>query len=476
MAFGKVRNSVTQNSHSTKQPSWLNMPGKHQVGEGSSSKRGYKKKLPSKCFQERVTNKERFSDALNSQRWRFLKSGLDDFRNGCPPPSDNIVIQGTKGPVPIILHYKKIDASQIVPYKSRDLLSKSRIIYSKLTTTQKAKKDYIAQTEHCLMQHPLALYPHLEESVPPETLLCFFSYLKFEIVQTGETCCILLYPQLFHDVVKLLDPEMHLTRTSPDYSKTDVTIPPTGQYHLKYEVNPNISYSATLPWIQKNKNPYTWFSEKEVAERKQAAQTDYIPPLDENVKRVTKEFCDWINAMGGEKYNIDEGTIMKLFDTRYETDIKTAAPIKIVELYQIPAELRQYLGRVPARKTIRSSAKLTPPEPKWEKIKYGAWYLPPKTWKKRQATGQEEIPECLQVFLNVRKKIIQKNKGGWEPPLHGTYAFEHFLEMKGYRKPEFLLQMLAASHSDKIEDNEFFSRKLSMKVLEDFKLHSSSIF
>ncbi|XP_025031631.1 protein FAM47E-like [Python bivittatus] len=408
----------------------------------------YKKKLPSKCFQERVTNKERFSDALNSQRWRFLKSGLDDFRNGCPPPSDNIVIQGTKGPVPIILHYKKIDASQIVPYESRDLLSKSRIIYSKLTTTQKAKKDYIAQTEHCLMQHPLALYPHLEESVPPE---------------------------LFHDVVKLLDPEMHLTRTSPDYSKTDVTIPPTGQYHLKYEVNPNISYSATLPWIHKNKNPYTWFSEKEVAERKQAAQIDYIPPLDENVKRVTKEFCDWINAMGGEKYNIDEGTIMKLFDTRYETDIKTAAPIKIVELYQIPAELRQYLGRVPARKTVRSSAKLTPPEPKWEKIKYGAWYLPPKTWKKRQATGQEEIPECLQVFLNVRKKIIQKVMSE-HSPLHGTYAFEHFLEMKGYRKPKFLLQMLAASHSDKIEDNEFFSRKLSMKVLEDFKLHSSSIF
>ncbi|XP_063166812.1 protein FAM47E-like [Candoia aspera] len=405
----------------------------------------YKEKLPSKCFQERVSNKERFSDALNSQRWRFLKSGLDDFRNGCPPPSDNIIIQGTKGPIPIILHYKKTDASQMVPYKSRDLLSKSNVVYSKLTTTQKAKKDYIAQTEHCLMQHPLALYPHLEESVPPE---------------------------LFHDVVKLLDPEMHLTRTSLNYSKDDVTIPSPAQHHLKYDMNPNRSYSSTLPWMRKSKNPYTWFSEKEVAKRKQAAQIAYIPPLDKNVKRVTKEFCEWVNAMGGEKYNIDEGTIMKLFDTSYETDIKTAAPIKIVELYQIPAELRQYLGKVPARKRVRSSTKLTPSEPKWEKIKYGAWYLPPKKWKKRRVTEKEEIPECLKVFLNVRKKIAQKGKGVQEPPLHGTYAFERFLEMKGYRKPEFLLQMLAASRSDKVaEDSEYLSRK----VLESFKVPSSSI-
>ncbi|KAG8134300.1 hypothetical protein E2320_007422, partial [Naja naja] len=297
----------------------------------------YKEKLPSKCFQKQASNKERFSDSLNGQRWRFLKSGLDDFRSGYLPPSDNLVIQGTKGPAPIILQYKKLDPSQIVPYKSGDLRRKRTA----------------------------------------------------------------------------------LTRTSPDYSKDDATIPSPTQYHIKYDLPANRSYSATLPWVHKKKNPYTWFSKKEVAQRQQAAKIDYVPPLDENVKRVTKEFCEWVNEM--------------LFDTRYESDIKTATPIKIVELYQIPAELRQFLGGHPGRKRIPT--KITPSEPKWEKIKYGAWYLPPKTWKKKRATEKEEIPECLQIFLKARKKIVQK----------------------------FLLQMLAAGHSDKIaEDSELLSRKLSM--------------
>ncbi|XP_026532304.1 protein FAM47E-like [Notechis scutatus] len=339
----------------------------------------YKEKLPSKCFQKQASNKERFSDSLNGQRWRFLKSGLDDFRSGCPPPSGSLIIQGTKGPAPIILQYKKLHPSQIVPYKSRDLLRKRTAVHSRLPTPLKSKMDSMTQTKLTQEQHPLALYPHLEESVPPE---------------------------LFDDVMKLLDPGMELTRTSPDYSKDDSTIPSPTQYHIRYDVPPNRSYSATLPWVQKKKNPYTWFSKKEVAQRQQAAKIDYVPPLDENVKRVTKEFCEWVNEMGGDKYNIDEDTIMKLFDTRYESDIKTATPIKIVELYQIPAELRQYLGGHPVRKRIPT--KLTPSEPKWEKIKYGAWYLPPKTWKKKRATEKEEIPECLQIFLKARKKIVQK--------------------------------------------------------------------
>ncbi|XP_058049451.1 protein FAM47E [Ahaetulla prasina] len=404
----------------------------------------YKEKLPSKCFQKQASNKERFSDSLNGQRWRFLKNGLDDFRSGYPPPSDNVIIQGTKGPVPIILQYKKRDSSQIVPYKSRDLLRKPSAVHSRLPTPQKIKTDSMSQTKITQEQHPLALFPHLEESVPPE---------------------------LFDDVMKLLDPEMQLTRTSPDYNKDDATSPSPAQYHMKYEAPPTRSYSSTLPWMHKKKNPYTWFSKKEVAQRHQAAKIDYVPPLDENVKRVTKEFCEWVNAMGGEKYNIDEDTIMKLFDTRYESDIKTATPIKIVELYQIPAELRQYLGRHPSRK--RSTPKLTPSEPKWEKIKYGAWYLPPKTWKKKPATEKEGIPECLQTFLNARKKIVQKAE--LESSLHGTYAFEQFLETKGYRKPQFLLQMLAAGHSDKIaEDSELLSRKLSTKVLQEFRSQSSA--
>lgn len=127
----------------------------------------YKEKLSSKCFREYSCKKERYSDALNTQRWRFLKNGIDDFRNGCPPPTGHIIIHGKKGPVPVILHYKKTDPSQMVSFKPKEL-DKKDISFSRLSASQKTRKDYIAQAERCLARHPLALYPHLEESVSPE--------------------------------------------------------------------------------------------------------------------------------------------------------------------------------------------------------------------------------------------------------------------------------------------------------------------
>ncbi|XP_054846360.1 protein FAM47E-like [Eublepharis macularius] len=369
----------------------------------------YKARLPSKCFQEYSCKKERYSDALNSQRWRFLKSGLDDFRNGCCPPADNIIIRGNKGPVPIILRYKKPDPSQIVPCKPWELRTKSDISFSKLSTSQKAKKEYIAQTERCLAEHPLALYPHLEESVPPE---------------------------LFCDVVKLLDPEMHRSRILQNRPQPKTTLP-TFQYQVQsHGLKPGMRHSsATEFWKPKYKNPYMWLSKKEVAAREEADRIGYVPPLDENVKQITKDFCDWVNTMGGEQYNIDEATLMKLFDTRYETKAASSAPIKIVKLYQVPAELKECLGRPPSPSAYKSSLK-TSSEPKQEKIKYGAWYLHPKTWKKLKVEEKPAVPDILQNFLNLRKygKKVEKIEEEAKP-LHGIYAFDEFLELKGYRKP-----------------------------------------
>ncbi|KAM9295727.1 LOW QUALITY PROTEIN: protein FAM47E [Morus bassanus] len=62
----------------------------------------YREKLPSRCLPAHST-KQRFSDSLNGQHWRFLKSSLDDFRNGFPPPCDNTIIRSPKGHSPILL-------------------------------------------------------------------------------------------------------------------------------------------------------------------------------------------------------------------------------------------------------------------------------------------------------------------------------------------------------------------------------------
>ncbi|XP_065261194.1 protein FAM47E [Emys orbicularis] len=366
----------------------------------------YKEKLPSKSFRER-SNKAKFSDSLNSQRWRFLKSGLDDFRSGVPAPSDNIIICGTKGLLPIVLPN---NASQ---QKARKTFTRQ----SGLSPLQKARWDHIAQTEHCLSQHPLALYPHLEESIPPE---------------------------LFEEVVTILDPEMCL-HSKAGYKDRDQAshTPQQELFQLEDGKSKEISpRPSALLKQSKGKSPYTLFSKKEVAAREKAARRRYVPPLDENVKQVTKEFCDWVASWGGEHYNLDEDTIMRLFDTGFETKPTLTMPVEVVEINNVPPELRTRLGVSSSLKAIKNPPKVSRPgktkqaaPPKWEKIRYGAWYLDPKTWRKQKVNEPLEDPKAAaDAIQNVRKRFSEKEAEVTQ--LHGTHAFKEFLERKGYRKPE----------------------------------------
>ncbi|XP_032623957.1 protein FAM47E [Chelonoidis abingdonii] len=387
----------------------------------------YKEKLPSKGFREH-SNKAKFSDSLNSQRWRFLKSGLDDFRSGVPAPYDNIIIRGTKELLPIVLPN---NASQ----------QKAR----KTFTRQEARRDHIAQTEHCLSQHPLALYPHLEESIPPK---------------------------LFKEVVAILDPEMclHSKAGYKDREQASYT-PQQVLFQLEDGKSKEISPRPSALFKQsKCKSAYTLFSKKEVAAREKAARRSYIPPLDENIKRATKEFCDWVASWGGENYNIDEDTIMRLFDTSYETKPTLAMPVDVVEINNVPPELRKRLEGSSSLKAIKSLPKGLY-QPKWEKIRYGAWYLDPKTWRKQKVNEPLEDPKAAaDAIQNLRKRFSEKEAEVMQ--LHGTHAFKEFLERKGYRKPEFLLQMLAAKDGKGAKEGTSKGLKKTRGAQGRFFLHT----
>nr|XP_048703387.1 protein FAM47B-like isoform X1 [Caretta caretta] len=416
----------------------------------------YQGKMPSKYFQEH--NKRKFSDSLNSQRWRFLKSDLDDFRSGFPPPSDNIFICGTKGPVPIVLRNPASDASRMAQQKGRRKCTKTQVSPSKLSPLQKSRRDHIAQTEYCLIQHPLALYPHLEESVPPE---------------------------LFEEVVGILDPEMRLNREG-GYEDCDQESRAPQQ--VLYQLEDGKSKEAcprpsALSKESKDKNPQcTYLSKKEVAAREKEANLSYIPPLDENVRRVTKEFCDWVASLGGEKYKVDEATILSLFDTGYESKLVLSVPIHVVELNNVPAELRKYVSVSPPLTAVKSPLRTRchpclakdPSQPKWEKIRYGAWYLEPKTWRKQRANEPLEDPNtAVDAFQNLRNQFGEKEAELMQ--LHGTHAFKEFLERKGYRKPEFLLRMLAAGDANGAQERTSKGyKKESLKRPERIREGSSS--
>ena len=54
-------------------------------------------------------------------------------------------------------------------------LTKSQILFDKQLPQQRKRRNYIDELEYGLTQHPLALYPHLEEGMSPEVKHIYFS-------------------------------------------------------------------------------------------------------------------------------------------------------------------------------------------------------------------------------------------------------------------------------------------------------------
>lgn len=70
--------------------------------------------------------------------------------------------------------------SNIKDTVNKNRFTKEDICYSTITPLQKQRRDHIDEIEYGLLQHPLALYPHLEDGVPPDvSAILFTSIYKF---------------------------------------------------------------------------------------------------------------------------------------------------------------------------------------------------------------------------------------------------------------------------------------------------------
>uniref|UniRef100_A0A663FE74 Uncharacterized protein n=1 Tax=Aquila chrysaetos chrysaetos TaxID=223781 RepID=A0A663FE74_AQUCH len=244
----------------------------------------------------------RFSDSLNGQRWIFLKKGLDDFRDGFPPSSDNMIVYGRKRPVSITLQNRTLKSLSTVPHKKRKKCAKTQVCLSKLSLLQQARRDYVAQIECCLNQQPLILYPRLEKSISAKKI-------DFEIKKHSLSLSLIKYEP--HRL-----PSQVLTKTS-----------------LKKK--PNKQWSDDLRVVISRKSSEVLF-----------------------------RFCDSVCTAYGmrDKCEHDE-------------------------------------------RTLRSGFLQVLSQTKWEKIRYGAWYLDPKTWRKQKANEPLKAPEAtINSMVNIKKK------------------------------------------------------------------------
>uniref|UniRef100_H2ZJI7 Protein FAM47E n=1 Tax=Ciona savignyi TaxID=51511 RepID=H2ZJI7_CIOSA len=401
----------------------------------------YKERLRTKYIKQRP--KKEGSENLVGRNWILLRPGIDDFRDGKPPEFEGkFFAEGSKGIEPVINRSKdtlssRLRRSNVKGGRPRPSLTKSQACLDKSLPLQQKRRDHINEVEYGLTQHPLALYPHLEEGMSPE---------------------------LFEEIVDLLDPAMNpdvdseyedefmeegrKTPTSTAASFAKSNIPEESGKPESLE-----SFARSLNEDSKARNPYKWILKKDTLqkdEKKGIKKRATSPSQDEHIKKVTKEFCDWVTDLGGESNNVEESTIMSLFASGYETKPALSVPIHVVELSSVPSELRVAAGMSPrnsAKKSHPSSATSSdavmnqaPPEyqPSWVKIKYGAWYLEPETWKVRLENELLEDPEEVAKREMSESKQKSTEMDQQLAPLHGARAFRLFLEKNSRRKPEFM--------------------------------------
>ncbi|XP_059172524.1 protein FAM47E-like [Physella acuta] len=400
-------------------------PVKHQ--------KWYKERLQTKYIKnlkpgEKITTS-------NTKDWIFLKDGLDDFRDGLPPDSNGCdFIKIGKGDFPIISSdFLSCNSGGLKKPGTKKRLSRFQTYLSKNTPQQYQRRAFVEEVEQGLLKHPLALYPHLEESVAPE---------------------------IFEDIVDLLDPQFNINEIQDDdiegLGKLDEHLEDGSFPEADQSVRPKpddlgFKDGDTLA----TKNLYRWVPRKESKKDGKKTKESEIPwsntiAEEEHMKRVTQEFCEWVQDLGGETNNIEESTITSLFASGYETKPALSVPIHVVELTNVPQELRVSAVVPPPAPTSKTHlANFEAPkkkissdyEPSWVKFRYGAWYLHPKTWKKMGYTEPLEDPKQLKEYeLSEAKK--RSNELNHElAGMHASKAFSEFIPRKNTRKPEFLVEV-----------------------------------
>ncbi|KAM9580767.1 protein FAM47E-like [Guaruba guarouba] len=116
-------------------------------------------------------------------------------------------------------------------------------------------------------------------------------------------------------------------------------------------------------------------------------------------------------SLGGGNWNIDEDALMRLLNTSCEREATDPSLFNAVKFINMETKQLKSQGMSPPQLAVRSSHYLrslpcqvmVPSQTKWEKIRYGAWYLDPKTWRKQKANEHQKNQRPQSIALGVRR-------------------------------------------------------------------------
>nr|KAG5711656.1 hypothetical protein BaRGS_016838 [Batillaria attramentaria] len=103
-------------------------------------------------------------------------------------------------------------------------------------------------------------------------------------------------------------------------------------------------------------------------------------------------------------------------------------------------------------------------QPSWVKFKYGAWYIPPRSWKKRDWDDKLIDPKELKDMEMSDAKKKSHTLNNELSSMHASKAFMDFINKKTVRKPEFLeevaeIQRKAAEEEQKRLEAELLAKQ-----------------
>ncbi|XP_032256460.1 protein FAM47E-like isoform X1 [Phoca vitulina] len=364
----------------------------------------YKEGLPSKCFTKH-RHKPTCPTSLNSLRWTFVKKGLDDFRRGCPPCKGLL----TRGPQEAFLPQIHHTAPRPAPKKRQHRRPKETALFPKLSPVPRARKAFLADVEAQLTPHPLALCPNLGEDMPVELLL---------------------------KVLEVLDPDRKLEDTWAYCQGVRKRKKEPAKPLKKHSTQVDLGLPKKTPVS----HPGQWLYEE-----KKPSETDLLhkdgPLCYENVRKGVRDFCNWATTFGSS--NIDEEFILKQFDIDYQSK-PSHDVLHTIRLNQPPLELKKRVGLKKLQEPQffqkldceqKHQKPQNPHKPKCVKMRYGAWYLNTKLWKKQRADEPLVDPKvsCKAQDDSFKKELQEQEE--LLADLHGTIAFKDFILSRGYRMP-----------------------------------------
>ncbi|CAF2714098.1 unnamed protein product [Rotaria sp. Silwood2] len=440
-------------------------------------------------YRERL--KMKYPCNINTKNWKFVKDGLDDFRDGLPPSHEDIILQPDKGPGPVLIsENRRIKATAS---NAQTRLKEHQLYYSREIPAAEKRRQMIDNYISTILHHPMAFFEHFNQTLSPDMYERLTKLLEAELLlvdseeQTSVT-------DENKDTISL-SPSGRMMR--PDTSNSEKSLPNLMPEEVEKTTSNELTDDLTIEQIEpkdqlpdesdsknnstrigrsgivydesgnqwdaeeyetKQKNPYRWFIEKQREKQKAKGPTadeKAASAMEARLHNVSEQFCNWLYSLGGEANpDIDSGVVRNLFSTAYDTKPSLSVPIKIVEMSRVPTELRDgtqdtmfplgektktNLSEVSKRSATAKSKNLNPSvindqESQAQKYRYGAWYLPKPLWQRSLTNVELRDPKVVKAEREDVTRKQQQEINARLAPLHGVDAFKEYLQEKNYRR------------------------------------------